>query len=105
MKTDLGKRRYDLIPPRALSAVADVFTHGTKHDKPGARTPGFMNLKGATRLYTASLFRHWEAWRGGQRTDPDSGLPHLAHVASNAIILLALELRATKEGTDHVRKE
>jgi len=92
MKQDQGKRRYDLIPPRVLALIADVFTHGTKHDKPRDRTPGYLKVKNAKGLYTQALFRHWEAWRGGERLD-ESGLPHLAHVASNAIILLALELR------------
>lgn len=99
MKHDKGKRRFDLIPPGALALVADVFTYGTKHDKPRALVPGFMRIpvQRGIHLYRQALFRHWEAWRGGQDLDPGSGLPHLAHVASNAIILLALTQRAKKD--------
>lgn len=90
-----GKRRYDLIPPVALKLIADVLTQGAaKHGDMGWTTnPDWK------RQYTAALFRHWEEYRAGVWLNPDGGLPHLAHVGANALILLAAELADRLKGT------
>ncbi len=36
--------------------------------------------------------RHFSAWRQGDTNDEDTGLPHLAQVAWNAIVLCAMYL-------------
>ncbi len=41
----------------------------------------------AERRYTAALMRHFEAYRAGQYIDEESGMPHIAHVACNAMFL------------------
>lgn len=88
-----GKRRYDLVPPEALRLIADVLTRGAeKHDRPEDKQPGWFRNQDWERQYTAALMRHFESWRGGEWLDA-SGLPHLAHVGANALILLALALR------------
>jgi hypothetical protein len=38
--------------------------------------------------YLAALLRHLVAYNKGEKLDPESGLSHLAHVASNAMFLL-----------------
>ncbi len=40
-----------------------------------------------------SLCRHLYVWWAGERYDEETGLPHLAHVAWNALALLTYELR------------
>ena len=80
---DTGKVEFDLIPPKALEEIAAVFTVGGK--KYGARN--WMQGMVWSRTIN-SLMRHTNAFRGGEDLDPESGLPHMAHVAANAIFLL-----------------
>jgi hypothetical protein len=76
VKYDKHKLRYDLIPGDALSALAAVYTFGSiKYDD--------NNWRKGTRWgrVFAALMRHaWAYWRG-EIFDPESGLPHMAHVA------------------------
>jgi len=50
-----------------------------------------------SRLYAAT-FRHLTAWWGGERTDQETGLSHLAHAGCCVCFLIAFELRGI--GTD-----
>lgn len=88
VKHDVGKLRLDLIPPEAMRAMGDVLTYGA--DKYGDRN--WEKGISADRVY-AALLRHLLAWREGEATDPESGLPHLAHALTNAGMLVALERR------------
>jgi hypothetical protein len=45
-----------------------------------------------------AMMRHSWAWWRGERTDPESGLPHLHHAACCIAFLMAYEQRQT--GTD-----
>jgi hypothetical protein len=45
---------------------------------------------GAADRYYAAVLRHLVAWRRGEATDPESGLPHLAHAACGLLFLLWL---------------
>lgn len=47
---------------------------------------------------SGALLRHLWAWMRGEERDPESGLPHLAHMACCALMLLASTLR--KVGID-----
>jgi hypothetical protein len=74
------KRRYDLIEPKFLEAVADVMTWGlTKYPED--------NWKSLDLNHMASILRHIEAHRNGQILDPESGLPHLAHATARIMML------------------
>ena len=90
LKNDIGKPSWTLLPFRALSLVVDVLTFGAKE----YARDNWQQVKPEYR-YEDALFRHYAAWRLGERLDPKSGLPHLAHLACNALFILAL-----KEGTD-----
>lgn len=92
-KDDNGKPRMDLIPPEALVALGAVLRHG-------ADTYGDRNWEAglAWGRISAALLRHMTAWMAGENTDPDSGLPHSAHVLTNAAFLVAHEARGI--GTD-----
>ncbi len=89
-KDDQGKLRYDLIPTEALEALASVLTYGARKYKP----EGWRWVEDANSRYYAALMRHLEAWRQGEHQDPESELPHMAHVLANATFLLCL-------GADH----
>lgn len=83
VKYDEGKPDYSLMPSRELEQIVKIMTHG--RDKYGRN-----NWKGELendRLY-AALMRHLETDRQGEYLDKETGEPHLAHVACNAIFLL-----------------
>jgi hypothetical protein len=48
--------------------------------------------------YISAMFRHLIAFASGEDLDPESGQPHLAHIASGAMILLdAREVGSAKD--------
>ena len=94
LKFDDNKPRMDLIPPELLTAVAIILTFGAK--KYGDRN--WEKGMDWGRPYSA-LLRHLLAWHGGEDKDPETGLSHLWHVATNAAFLLTYEER--KIGNDN----
>lgn len=84
-KFDGEKVRYELVPPKAIKAVAEVLTFGAS--KYGANN--WMNVDNPDR-YVGALMRHLEAYRSGEIKDPESGLPHLHHAATNVAFLIEL---------------
>jgi hypothetical protein len=85
-KADQGKVRPTLVPASLVWAVAKVREMGTKKygDPENWR-------KVEPERYEAALYRHWLAYLGGEKNDPESGLPHLWHIACNAAFLIELE--------------
>ncbi len=78
-----GKARFDLLPPRPVEDVVRVLTFGASKygDRNWEQGMPWMGC-------VASAKRHLSAWEQGQDLDPESGLPHLAHVATNVVFLL-----------------
>lgn len=72
----------------AVVAVGEVGTFGankyTDH--------GWLDVPQGPARYRDALLRHLFA---DETHDPESGLPHLAHAAWNALAILELELRAS----------
>jgi hypothetical protein len=93
VKYDKDKPRLDLIPPELLLRMGEVLGHGAS--KYGERNWEAGMLWG--RVYGATL-RHLMAWASGEEKDPETGLPHLAHAATNIAFLLAYDERCL--GTD-----
>jgi hypothetical protein len=88
VKYDEGKARIDLIPPELLIALGEVLQHGAA--KYGERNwEKGMNWG---RCYAAAM-RHLLAWSMGEEIDAESGLPHLAHAATNVAFLYAFASR------------
>ena len=92
-KDDAGKTRYDLIPPLALQALAEVYGYGVKKYSARGWEQGIPWTK-----WFAALMRHAWDWMRGEDLDPESGLPHMAHAAWNCMALLEYYLR--KRGID-----
>lgn len=82
-KQDEGKLDYSLVPDDWEQGLAMVLAFGAK--KYGANT--WQQVPFAKSRYYAALRRHLSAWREGKLTDKESGLPHLYHVAVNALFL------------------
>lgn len=87
-KYDEGKPRWDLLPPEGLSAVARIFTYGAAKYADRNWESGIKY----GRVFAAAM-RHLWAWWSGQRTDGESGEPHLAHAATCILFLLTYEAR------------
>lgn len=89
VKLDDEKTRWDLVPWPALELVAQALTLGAaKYPEP----ENWRRVPNARRRYFAAAIRHAVAWLRGEKTDPESGLPHLAHLACNALFLLSFDL-------------
>lgn len=91
-KCDGEKPRMDLLPFDALEKVAEVLTFGAR--KYAANN--WQKVKHAESRYTAALLRHLVAAQRGEKTDPESGLSHAAHMATNALFILWFEIQKEK---------
>lgn len=85
-KFSSGKDRWDLLPLDAVRWIVKVLAFGARRYAPG----NWRNVENGRDEYYAALMRHLEAWERGELIDPDSKLPHMAHVGCNALFLLAL---------------
>jgi hypothetical protein len=82
-KADIGKLRYSLLPP-SIWQVIRVLEYGARKYAPD----NWKKVPDAETRYFDALHRHLAAWRAGEVNDEESGLPHIAHVACNALFLL-----------------
>lgn len=100
VKHDQGKPRMDLIRPEFTLELGKALAYGAdKYNEKHGEIPNY--LKGGGFNYSkilASLERHIAQWKGGENTDEESGLSHLAHAAVNVMFLLTYEL--TDKGVD-----
>ncbi len=83
IKFDGEKTRYDLFSPKTLELVGDVFTFGAKKYADRNWEKGMA----WSRMFNAAMRHLWAFWRG-DRLDPESQLPHLAHAAWCVLALL-----------------
>lgn len=101
-KDDADKVRAELVLggfARALLEVAKVATYGARKYTPG----GWQFVPDAWTRYTGAMDRHRLA-EGAQGEplgeDPETGIPHAAHTAWNALARLELALREREADTD-----
>ena len=90
-KFDSDKPMMDLLfdgAPNAVLQVGAVLTYGFK--KYGGKH-GWKSLPDAIARYEAAMIRHQLAAASGEVNDPESGLPHAAHIACNALFLAELK--------------
>lgn len=83
-KFDGGKLRWSLLPWKGVEWIVRVMEYGAM--KYSAH--GWRHLPDAKERYLEALTRHMVEIHKGNIIDPESGLPHLAHVACNAVFLL-----------------
>ena len=89
-KDDKGKTRFDLVDTEFEEAVAEVLTYGANKYAPDS----WRHIEDAVNRYYASLRRHINAYRKGEKIDPESGLSHLAHAACNIMFLMYFDREA-----------
>lgn len=88
VKADAGKPRLTLVPPEIIWAIAEVREYGCrKYGDP-------ENWKRVSpQRYRDAMFRHMMAYLAAYHgKDPESGLPHLWHLACNVAFLCAMEV-------------
>jgi hypothetical protein len=87
MKFDAGKRDFTLLPWPAVEEIVKVLEFGAaKYSR-----DNWKRVEDAQHRYTKAAFRHLVAYNNREINDPESGLPHLAHVGCCILFLLALE--------------
>lgn len=91
-KDDDEKLRFDLIDSDLLIELSKVLTFGAQ--KYGARN--WEKGMKWSRVFGA-LMRHMWVWWKGEKCDPETNMPHLAHAAACVMFLLAYEAREMGE--------
>lgn len=89
-KDDKEKNRLDLIEPEFIEGVGKVLTFGANKYEPN----NWQKVEDAKDRYYAAALRHLIAWRRGEKTDLESGISHLYHVACNIMFLQHFEREA-----------
>jgi hypothetical protein len=92
MKYDEGKAPVHLVPPEAIDEIAHVFGFGAakyavnnwRHD---------IDSTEWSRTYS-SIQRHLMAFWRGEDLDPESGMSHLAHAATQIVIMMIAQNEA-----------
>lgn len=84
-KGEAGSKKcpLHLLPTEPLRETAVAMKHGA--DKYGRFN--WRQTKVLASVYHGAILRHLFAWADGEDDDPESGAPHLAHIAANAMIL------------------
>ncbi len=86
-KFDDEKPRWDLLPWRALGDVSAVLTYGARK----YASDNWRYVEGWRWRYHSAALRHIAAWALGERLDPESRLPHLAHALCCLLFLADLD--------------
>lgn len=87
-KHDQDKPRADLLPPKALLAMARVLAYGAqKYDDENWRKGG----KASVPRYVAACLRHVFAYMSGELVDAETGESHLAHAMTCLGFVIELE--------------
>lgn len=86
-KADAGKPHPSYVPVEIIEAVMRVREHG--HSKYGDQADHWDQVE--PERYHEALLRHiLKAWNDPYSVDPESGLMHLEHAATNIAFLLAM---------------
>lgn len=78
------KPQLVLMPPVAEEKICEVLKFGA--DKYGAWNFRLTGVEMST--YVSAIKRHLAAVHRGEWIDPESGVPHLAHIAASCCICL-----------------
>lgn len=86
VKNDEGKPKFNLVPPRALLAVAEALTYGEE------KYPGndYRKVEDGYNRYDNAARRHQNAYDRGELVDEATELLHLAHEIVNKLFMLEL---------------
>jgi len=83
LKYDTDKTMWHLVPLNVIEGIAKVMTFGAKKYSEDGWKSQDLEIK---RIYSA-MMRHYTAMLNGEYLDPESGLPHAYHFATNATFI------------------
>jgi hypothetical protein len=92
IKLDNGKNMLSLIEPQFVLDLGKVVSFGANKYKKDN-----WKLCTDTSRYEDALLRHIYAHLSGEKNDPESKLPHLAHASCNLMFLQYFDNLNTKE--------
>ena len=87
VKHDTDKLLWNLLPFGPVTDVVEVLTYGAKVYSPD----NWKRVQNPRERYFAAAMRHLTAWWCGERLDPESKLPHLAHATTCLLFLAAFD--------------
>lgn len=88
-KADAGKLQLTLVPRQIIREIARIRMYGNEKYPEGG--PDNWR-KVSPQRYRDAAYRHWLAYLDNpDGVDPESGLPHLSHLACNIAFLMELE--------------
>lgn len=97
LRFDVGKARFDLLPPEAMEELAMHYAKGAKKYADRNWEKGYK-----WSLSYRALRSHLNLWLRGESRDQETGTNHLICVVWHAICLFTFELRGL--GTDDIRR-
>jgi hypothetical protein len=87
MKFDTDKRDFTLLPWDSVEQIVQVLEFGAqKYSRDNWRY-----VEDAKHRYTKAALRHMVAYTKGEIDDPESGMPHLAHLGCCLLFLMELD--------------
>ncbi|WP_277268288.1 dATP/dGTP diphosphohydrolase domain-containing protein [Pantoea septica] len=92
-KFDGGKPRISLVPLKQFWLVIDVLEFGARK----YAEDNWKRVAGARVRYFDAAMRHISSWWNGEKADPETGLPHLAHAICCLLFLMWLDDNPTSE--------
>lgn len=98
VKHDAGKLRWTLFPFSALEEVLRTLSFGAAE----YGDENWKQVPAAKERYLNAAFRHLIEHAKGKKTDPKTGLFHVAHAAANMLFLTYLFLEEEKEEKEEV---
>lgn len=97
-KDDAGKARWTLLPWKPLERIVQVLEFGAKkyarEGQPGE--DNWQKVENPQERYTNAALRHLVARMNGEKNDPETGLPHLAHLGCCVLFLLWFDEKEAK---------
>ena len=84
MKFDSNKPRHSLLPKGAVNSVIEVLEFGAKKYS----ADNWREVDNAKERYYNAAMRHIDSWWNGEKCDPETGIHHLAHAATNLFFLM-----------------
>lgn len=87
IKETVGKLRWTLMPWIALREVVEVLEYGSR------KYSDDNWQKVEPHKYKEAAFRHWLAYIDGEKTDPETGKSHLAHLMCDVLFLLWFDIK------------
>ncbi len=82
LKADSGKAPCELLSPQAMLGTAEVLAYGAKKYAPNNWRKGL-----AWSRIIGAIMRHMFAFMLGEDLDPETGLPHIDHAATEIMFL------------------